>query len=421
MSAKPRPASCRSPAGDTALRVDMARARILEALTAPPAVQSRPIRDALDCVLAEDVIATIDVPAHTNSAMDGYALCGEDLDAKGAAHLRVIGQALAGQAFSGQVQRGECVRIMTGAVMPAGTDTVVMQEDCECSSDGIGIRTGQHRGQNVRQAGEDMARGGVVLNAGVRLLSAHIGILASLGLSEIRVHRPLRVAILATGDELRSVGQPLAEGQIYDSNRYTLYAMLKRLGMTTVDFGVIEDSPPVLRKAFETAAREADAVVTTGGVSVGEADYVRTLLDEIGQVQFWKIAMKPGRPFAFGRLHDAVFFGLPGNPVAAMVTFYQFVQPALLLLGGETRPPPTTIFQAPSQSRIDKRPGRTEYIRAILETDADGQLSVRSLGRQGSGILTSMALSNCFVVLPHDSGSVEPGDSVTVQPFNGLV
>ena len=423
MSVKPapRPASCRNPAADSALHVDTARARILASLPAPPAAQSRPIRAALGCVLAEDVLATIDVPAHTNSAMDGYALCGADLDADGAARLRVIGQTLAGQPFAGQVQRGECVRVMTGAVMPAGTDTVVMQEDCERSGDLVTIRAGQRRGQDVRRAGEDMARGSVVAQAGVRLLSAHIGVLASLGLSEIRVHRPLRVAFLATGDELRSVGQPLAQGQIYDSNRYTLYAMLERLGITRLDLGVVEDQPDALRKAFTTAAQEADAVITTGGVSVGEADYVRPLLDELGQVQFWKIAMKPGRPFAFGRLRDALFFGLPGNPVAAMVAFYQFVQPALLRMGGETQPPPPITFQVPCQSRLRKQPGRTEYVRAVLEADPRGQLSVRSLGQQGSGILTSMARSNCFVVLSHDAGPVEPGDPVTVQPFSGLV
>jgi molybdopterin molybdotransferase len=353
--------------------------------------------------------------------MDGYALCGADLDADGAARLRVIGQTLAGQPFAGQVQRGECVRVMTGAVMPAGTDTVVMQEDCEGSGDLVTVRAGQRRGQDVRRAGEDMARGSVVAQAGVRLLSAHIGVLASLGLSEIRVHRPLRVAFLATGDELRSVGQPLAQGQIYDSNRYTLYAMLERLGITRLDLGVIEDQPDALRKAFTTAAQEADAVITTGGVSVGEADYVRPLLDELGQVQFWKIAMKPGRPFAFGRLRDALFFGLPGNPVAAMVAFYQFVQPALLRMGGETQPPPPITFQVPCQGRLRKQPGRTEYVRAVLEADSRGQLSVGSLGQQGSGILTSMARSNCFVVLAHDAGPVEPGDLVTVQPFSGLV
>lgn len=419
----PRPAGCGNPAADTALPVDVARTRILEALPAAPPAQSRAIRDALGCVLAEDVIAGMDVPAHTNSAMDGYALCGEDLDAQGAARLRLIGQALAGQTFSGQVRRGDCVRIMTGAVMPAGTDTVVMQEECSVDADrvSVAIGPGQQRGQNVRRAGEDMARGDVVLARGVRLHSAHIGVLASLGLSEIRVHRPLRVAFLATGDELRSIGQPLAEGQIYDSNRYTLYAMLKRLGLTLLDMGVIEDRPQALREAFTTAAREADVVITTGGVSVGEADFVRGLLAELGQVQFWKIAMKPGRPFAFGRLRDALFFGLPGNPVAAMVSFYQFVQPALLRLGGESRPPAPLTFQVPCQDRLRKQPGRTEYVRALLETDASGRMTVRSLGRQGSGILTSMALSNCFVILPHAGGAVEPGDPVTVQPFSGLV
>jgi molybdopterin molybdotransferase len=197
--------------------------------------------------------------------------------------------------------------------------------------------------------------------------------------------------------------------------------MLRRLGISPLDLGIVEDRPDALRRAFTSAAREADVVITTGGVSVGEADYVRTLLEELGRVQFWKIAIKPGRPFAFGRLGDALFFGLPGNPVAAMVTFYQLVQPALLRLGGETRPPPPTSFQVPCRNRLRKQPGRTEYVRAVLELDERGQPGVRSLARQGSGILTSMALANCFVVLPHDGGPVEAGDLVTVQPFSGLV
>lgn len=422
MKAGPAPhPGCRPPAGDDALPVDVARAHILASLPGPPAAQSRPIRDALGCVLADNVLATIDVPAHTNSAMDGFALHGEDLTADGAARLRVVGRALAGRPFDGEVRRGECVQIMTGAAMPAGTDTVVMQEDCLRSGDDLRVAAGQRRGRNVRRAGEDMARGSTVLEAGVRLLPAHIGVLASLGLAEIRVRRPLRVAFLATGDELRAVGQPLADGQIYDSNRYTVHAMLRRLGIATVDLGVVEDRPPALREAFADAAHEADAVVTTGGVSVGEADFVRALLDELGQVAFWKIAMKPGRPFAFGRLGEALFFGLPGNPVAAMVAFYQFVQPALLRLGGETRPPPPTAFRVPCRNRLRKQPGRTEYVRALLEADRHGALGVRTPGPQGSGILTSMALSNCFIVLPHDAGPVEAGELVTVQPFSGLV
>ena len=419
--AAPRPDSCRNPATDAALPVEQARAQILAALPTPPVTRLQPLRDALGAVLAEDVIATLDVPAHTNSAMDGYALHGADLDKDGAARLQVIGRALAGVPFSGTVAAGSCVQVMTGAVMPAGTDTVVMQEECTRSDDRVQINAGQRPGQNVRQAGEDMARGSAVLQAGVRLQSAHIGVLASLGLAEVRVHRPLRVAILATGDELRSIGQPLADGQIYDSNRYTLFSMLTRLGLDILDLGVIEDSPAALRAAFTSAAQEADVVLTTGGVSVGEADFVRTLLEELGQVQFWKIAMKPGRPFACGRLQDALFFGLPGNPVAAMVTFYQLVQPALLRLGGETRPPPATSFQVPCDSRLRKLPGRTEYVRAVLQADEQGQLRVRSLDRQGSGVLTSMANSNCFVILPHAAGPVAPGDLVTVQPFSGLV
>lgn len=417
----PRSASCRNPALDGALPVEEACARILDALPAAPAPRSLPLRSALGCVLAEDILATLDVPAHTNSAMDGYALHGDDLDAEGAARVRVIGSALAGKPFNGRVGPGECVQVMTGAVMPAGTDTVVMQEECTADGDLVRLQPGQRRGQNVRQAGEDMARGSRVLTAGTRLQAAHIGVLASLGIGEVRVYRQLRAAILATGDELRSIGQPLAEGQIYDSNRYTLHCMLTRLGIQVIDLGIVADRPEALRPAFIQAARDADLVLTTGGVSVGEADHVRPLLEEIGAVRFWKIAMKPGRPFAFGTLGDALFFGLPGNPVAAMVTFYQLVQPALLRLGGETRPPPLNRFTVPCDDPLRKAPGRTEYVRARLYTDPDGQLRVCSAGRQGSGILTSMAGGNCFVVLPPDAGPVAPGDLVTVQPFSGLV
>jgi len=423
MSATPGlvPAGCDKPSAEPLLHIDKARRLILGALSVPPAVQSRSLHDALGCVLAEDVIATIDVPLHTNAAVDGYALHGDDLDTNGAARLSVTGKALAGTPFAGTAGRGECVQVMTGAVMPVGTDTVVMQEDCVSEGKSIRVAAGQQHGQNVRRAGEDLARGSAVLTTGMRLLSAHIGVLASLGLSEVRVHRPLRAAIVATGDELRSVGQSLAEGQIYDSNRYTLNAMLRRLGISLIDMGIVEDHPDALQAAFTSAAREADVVITTGGVSVGDADYVRLVLEKLGRVQFWKIAMKPGRPFAFGQLGNALFFGLPGNPVAAMVTFYQLVQPALLRLGGESCPPPPIGFRVPCRTRLRKQPGRTEYIRAVLETDEHGQTAVRSLHRQGSGILTSMALANCFIVLPHEGGPVEAGDLVTVQPFSGLV
>ncbi|MGA7800500.1 MAG: gephyrin-like molybdotransferase Glp, partial [Gammaproteobacteria bacterium] len=275
--------------------------------------------------------------------------------------------------------------------------------------------------QNVRRAGEDLARGRPALRAGTRLLPAHLGLIASLGIGEVQVQRPPRVAFFSTGDELRSIGETLDSGQIYDSNRYTLYGMLRRLGVTVLDLGVVRDRPQALREAFQRASMDADVLVTSGGVSVGESDFVKDILDELGTVDFWKIAMKPGRPFAFGKLGDCAFFGLPGNPVAVMVTFYQFVQPALSHLAGQTPAPLTPVFKVRCESEIRKKPGRTEFYRAVLEPDASGTLIVRTTGAQGSGVLRSMAEANCFVILPPESGSVSPGALVDVQPFEGLV
>lgn len=403
------------------LAVEAARARILESIAPVPGILSSPIRSCLGRVLARDVCSTIDVPTSTNSAVDGYALAGTGLPTDGTAQLQVTGQALAGHPYSIPVGSGECVHIMTGAALPQGTDTVVMQEHVERRGDTVRIGPGHRLGQNVRRAGEDLARGQVALPAGTRLTPAELGLLASLGRAELQVYRRPRVAFFSTGDELRQVGEPLAEGHIYDSNRYTLHSMLERLGIEILDFGVVADQPDALRAALARAAQDADAVITTGGVSVGDADYVKQTLAELGAVDFWKIAMKPGRPFACGRLGKALFFGLPGNPVAVMVTFYQFVQPALHRLAGgrgEGLPP---CFEVPCSERLRKKPGRTEFLRGILEPGADGQLQVRSTGRQGSGILSSMSKANCFVILSHERGTVQPGDRVRVQPFAGLV
>ncbi|ROR32318.1 gephyrin-like molybdotransferase Glp [Inmirania thermothiophila] len=411
---------CAGPAPGGLLPVEEARRRILEQVTPVTTVERVALRDALGRVAARDILSPIDVPAHTNSAMDGYAVRGADLPAEGERALRVVGTALAGAPFDGVVGPGEAVRIMTGAVMPEGADTVVMQEAVRREGETVILGPGHEPGENVRHAGEDLARGGVVIGAGTVFRPAELGVAASVGLAEVPVLRRVRVAFFSTGDELRGIGEPLGLGDVYDSNRYSLYGMLRRLGVELLDLGVIRDDPEAMREAFSEAAAQADVVITSGGVSVGEADYVKQTLDALGEVRMWRIAMKPGKPLAFGRLGGAWFFGLPGNPVSVMVTFYQFVQPALWRMAGArvTRPPELRV---PCVSRLRKGRGRTEFQRGILETDAEGRWVVRSTGPQGSGILSSMAAANCFIVLPAGSEGVEPGDEVTVQPFHGLV
>lgn len=402
------------------LTVEEALRRIDSAVQPVAGFEKVAIRSALGRILAEAVHSSINVPPHMNSAMDGYAVSSADFPADGTRELTVIGTAWAGKPFPGSVARGQCVRIMTGAVLPAGTDSVVIQEKTEREGDIVRFGAGNKAGQNVRHPGEDLAIGQVVLAAGKRLSPADIGLLASLGVAEVKVRRRLRVAFFSTGDELRSIGEPLEEGQIYDSNRYTLYGMLTRLDADIIDMGVVRDRREDVQQAFTDAAAVADAVITSGGVSVGEADFVKETLEAMGKVNFWKIAMKPGRPLAFGKVDDAIFFGLPGNPVSVMVTFYQFVQPALQRMMGQTQTQPIR-FRVPCVSRLKKQPGRTEFQRGILETDTEGRMVVRSTGEQGSGILSSMSRANCFIVLPLDCGNVEPGALVDVQPFEGLV
>ncbi len=423
MSGLIRRSSCCDDVPETGtLKVDDARQRILDSITPITASEKLALRNALGRVLAEDIISPLDVPGHTNSAMDGYALAGEDLPPDSEQMIyKVIGTSFAGAPFSGNCEKGQCVRIMTGAVIPAGTDTVVMQEQVRTvDPDSVLIGNGHRAGQNVRQAGEDIATGGMVLRASHILTPADLGILSSLGIGEIRVRRRPRVAFFSTGDELRSIGEALAEGDVYDSNRYSLYGMLKRLDVELLDMGVVRDSEEALRKAFTEAAAMADVVITSGGVSVGEADYIKPILEQTGEINFWKIAMKPGRPLAQGRIGNSLFFGLPGNPVAVMVTFYQFVQPALKYLAGARSTPPWTIM-ATSNDDIFKRKGRYEFQRGILEQDAAGQLTVSKTGQQGSGILMSMSRANCFILLPEDCAGISVGDEVRVQPFDSFI
>lgn len=414
----PQP-SCATPEPVTTLRVDEARQRILQQINAIESWRKVALRDALGQVLHEEVTSPLSVPPHANSAMDGYALRGEDLTSN-VTTFRQIGSAFAGRPFDKTVNPGECVRIMTGAMMPEGCDTVIMQEQAEVSNDCIIFHGDHHSGENVRLAGEDIQTGALVFRAGHRIIPADLGLLASLGIAELKVRRRIRVAFFSTGDELKSLGESLNPGDIYDSNRYTLFAMLKRLDADILDMGVVTDSPDALRQALLQAAKEADVVITSGGVSVGEADYVKQLLDELGQVHFWKIAMKPGRPLAYGKIADTHFFGLPGNPVSVMVTFYQFVQPALHKLAGADYQPPI-LLQAVAAENIRKRPGRFEFQRGLLRSNSANQLEVTMTGEQGSGILHSMSQANCFILLEEDCDGVAAGQSVTVQPFAGLI
>ena len=405
----------------SALALAEAQARILAVTRVVAGDEVLAVRCALGRILSADVVSRIDVPSHTNSAMDGYALREADLAVEQEVRLAVVGTAAAGRPFGGAVSAGECVRILTGASLPPGADTVVMQEDVSRDGDTAVIRGQQTAGQHVRRAGEDIAAGDVALAAGTRLMPAELGMLASLGVGEVRVRRRPRVALFSTGDELKSIGETLGPGQIYDSNRYTIYGMLTRLGVEAIDMGIVPDDREAVERAFVEAATAADAIVTSGGVSVGDTDYVMETLQRIGSVDFWKVAMKPGRPLAFGRIGDALFFGLPGNPVSAMATFYQLVQPALEALAGVPDAGPPLTVTAVAAQPLGKKPGRREFQRGLLERTDDGRLVVRAAGRPGSGVLSSMRAANCFIVLPEDAGPVAAGEEVDVQPFAAFV
>ncbi|PKO35191.1 MAG: molybdopterin molybdenumtransferase MoeA [Betaproteobacteria bacterium HGW-Betaproteobacteria-7] len=379
-----------------------------------------PLRSALGRILATDLIAPHDVPAHDNSAMDGYAINFASLAGSGETRLAVVGTAFAGNAFSGQVGKGQAVRIMTGAVLPAGADTVIVQEMTRVEDGVVVVPDGQRLGQNTRRAGEDLTRGAVALATGQRLGPAELGLIASLGIVEVAVKRRLRVAFFSTGDELASLGQPLAPGQIYDSNRYTLHGLLTRLGAEIIDMGVVPDRPEALEATLREASAVADAIITTGGVSVGEADFIKEVLARLGEVKFWKLAIKPGRPMAFGKVGDAWLFGLPGNPVAVMVSYTQFALDALLRLAGLDPIPERPLLTVVAANAIRKQPGRREYLRGTLVI-IDGRWQVRTSGNQGSGVLRSMSEANCLVVLAEDCAGVAAGENVQVQPFDGLL
>ena len=381
--------------------------------------ESVDIFSALGRVTAQDVISPIHVPPHDNSAMDGFAFAGEQLSDSQSLSLKVVGTALAGKAWEGTVKAGECVKIMTGAIMPSGLNTVVPQELCQIkSNDVIEISAGLLKaGDNRRLCGEDIMQGQPALLKGALITPAAAGLLASLGVPHVSVVRRLRVAYFSTGDEILSLGEAPREGAVYDSNRYTVHGMLQALGCEMIDMGVVKDDPELLEQAFNKAAEQADAIITSGGVSVGEADFTKAMMKKLGDVVFWKIAMRPGRPMAVGRIQkgqrSAVLFGLPGNPVAVMVTFLAFVKPALLKMMGSTATP-LPMLRAKTQEVLRKKPGRTEYQRGIVSRNAQGELQVITTGNQGSGVLSSMVQANGLIVLSHQQGTAQLGDWVDV-------
>ena len=404
-----------------ALRVDAVNA-FLSRLTEPVTQQENVgIFQALGRVLAQDVISPISVPAHDNSAMDGYAFNAAQLRSDSPLTLKIAGTLRAGAGWALPVAPGECIKIMTGAIMPHGLDTVVPQEFVSGNDTSITIPTGiLHAGDNRRLRGEDLMQGQPALRQGQLLTPAALGLLASLGIEQVSVWRKLRVAYFSTGDEILSLGQAPREGAVYDSNRYTVFGLLSRLGCEVIDMGVVRDEPAVLEAAFTRAAQQADAIITSGGVSVGEADFTKLMMKKLGDVAFWKIAMRPGRPMAVGRIGGAVLFGLPGNPVAVMVTFLAFVRPALLQMMGSTVGAPP-MLKAHSMEPLRKKPGRTEYQRGIVSTNADGTLQVQTTGNQGSGVLSSMVQANGLIVLHHEQGNVGIGDLVDVMLFDGVI
>ena len=401
------------------LSLEEARDRLLAAVRSVTERETVPLRDGLDRILAEDLLADRAVPPADNSAMDGYALRCADWPAEGA--LALAGTATAGTPFKGALPAGQCVRIMTGALVPAGCDAVIMQEECEVTGQGCTTRVRPVRaprpGENIRRAGEDIAVGAGLLDAGRRLRPADLGLLASLGLSAVEVLRRPRVALLSTGSELREPGEPLAEGQIYDSNRYLLTAMLRRLDVAITDLGICADTPERLQAVLESAARGHDVVIASGGVSVGEADHTRRVLDRIGRVNAYKVAMKPGKPFTFGTLGEALFLGLPGNPVSATVTFHQLALPALRQLAGERSGESPLLVPARAAAPLRKKPGRADFQRAVLFADGDGH-RVATTGSQGSGVLSSVTRANAFIRLEAERGDVAAGDTVSVLPFD---
>ncbi|CAH6635496.1 molybdopterin molybdotransferase MoeA [Pseudocitrobacter vendiensis] len=399
--------------------LDDALSQMLGRITPLNTSESVPLVQAFGRITARDVVSPLDVPGFDNSAMDGYAVRLSDIATD--APLMVAGKAFAGQPYHGEWPVGSCIRIMTGAPVPAGCDAVVMQEQTEQTDTGVRFTAPVKAGQNIRRCGEDIANGAVVFPAGTRLTVAELPVLASLGIPEVDVIRKIRVALFSTGDELQLPGQPLGDGQIYDTNRLAVHLMLEQLGCEVINLGIIRDDPEQLRQTFIKADSEADVVISSGGVSVGEADYTKTILDELGEIGFWKLAIKPGKPFAFGKLSHSWFCGLPGNPVSAALTFYQLVQPLLAKLSGFTGSTQAPRLRVRAAARLKKSPGRLDFQRGVLQRDANGELTVSTTGHQGSHIFSSFSQGNCFIVLERERGHVEAGEWVEVEPFNHLL
>ncbi|TOB20881.1 molybdopterin molybdotransferase [Vibrio parahaemolyticus] len=380
---------------------------------------SLPLADALGFVLAEDVLSPIHVPPFDNSAMDGYAIRIQDLEASTV--LPMVGKSFAGQPFEGEWPTGTCVRIMTGAKIPEGCDAVIMQENTTVTEAGIQFNQTDVKPQNnIRPTGDDIKQGDIVLAKGARLTPRDIPMIASLGVSHVTVVRKPKVAFFSTGDELKPLGEPLEAGQIYDSNRYGIQPLIENFGCEAIDLGIIPDCPETLKATFEKAQTLADVVVTSGGVSVGEADYTKDILEQLGEIGFWKLAIKPGKPFAFGKLSTAWFCGLPGNPVSAVLTMYVLVQPMLAKLAGHTEWKAPESIPATTKTAFKKAPGRTDYQRGIYTLE-DGKFVVETTGNQSSGAFRSMSLANCFVVLERERGRVEVGETVQIQLFNSTL
>ncbi|KAB7898978.1 molybdopterin molybdotransferase MoeA [Rouxiella sp. S1S-2] len=378
-----------------------------------------PLTESAGRITASPVRSPVFVPPFDNSAMDGYAIRSTEFSSETV--FTVAGKAFAGAPFSGEWPAGSCIRIMTGAPVPTGADAVVMQEEAEKIGDGVRFTAHVEAGQNIRLIGDDIRQGQDVLAAGIRLGVAHLPLLASLGVEKVEVNRRLKVAVFSTGDELQPVGIPLQDGQIYDTNRFAVHLMLHQMGCEVLDLGIIRDDPAALRRAFQQADDFADLVISSGGVSVGEADYTKTMLDELGKIGFWKLAIKPGKPFAFGKLKNAWFCGLPGNPVSAVLTFYQLVQPLIAALSAQTDWSLPPRLRAKAATSFKKTPGRLDFQRAVFTHNAQGELEARTTGPQGSHVFSSYSLANCFVVLERDRDDVAVGEWVDVEPFNALL